>query len=129
METNMAAKTYQDLIAWQRAMNMVEGIYRATRNFPRDEMYGLTSQIRRAAVSIPSNIAEGQGRGVGNDFGRFLRVAQGSLQEMETQLLLALRLQYLSKEDASPLLALTDEGGRLLRGLCHSITRQLATSN
>ncbi len=127
----MAVKSYQDLIAWQRAMDLVEEIYRMTGTFPREELYGLTNQLRRAAVSIPSNIAEGQGRGIGQDFARFLRVAQGSLQEVETQLLIATRLHYISKEGISSLMSLAAEVGRLLRRLCQSITsnQEPTTSN
>jgi four helix bundle protein len=80
----MPAKSYRELIVWQRAMDMVVAIYQLTRSWPKEELYGLTSQIRRAAVSVPSNIAEGQGRGVVNEFCHHLRIAQGSLQEVDT---------------------------------------------
>ena len=118
----MGVKTYRDLIAWQRAMDLVVEVYRLTAHFPREELYGLCGQVRRAAVSIPSNIAEGQGRGVGNEFSHHVRIAQGSLQEMETQLLIAERLSYLSRAKLDPVLALADEVGRLNRGLHKSIT-------
>jgi four helix bundle protein len=88
--------SYQDLVAWQKAMNLVEEIYKTTRNFPKDELYGLTSQLRRAAVSIPSNIAEGQGRLTPGEFRQFLGHARGSLLETETQVLMAGRLNYIS---------------------------------
>ena len=91
----MQVKGYRDLIVWQRAMDLVVDVYRLTSCFPREELYGLTAQVRRAAVSIPSNLAEGQGRGQGNEFLHHVRIAQGSLQEVETQLLIAQRLCYL----------------------------------
>src|SRR5437870_12101920 len=90
----MKVKNYQELIVWQRAIDLVEDVYKASKNFPREEIYGLTSQIRRAAVSIPSNIAEGQGRRTTSDFLRHLSIAYGSLREVETQILIARRLKY-----------------------------------
>jgi four helix bundle protein len=83
--TKMKVKSYTDLIAWQKAIALVTSIYAATRTFPKEEIYGLTSQMRRAAVSIPSNIAEGQGRGSTNEFIHFLGTAKGSLFELQTQ--------------------------------------------
>src|SRR5579864_9055186 len=87
---------YRDLKTWQEAMELVKGVYVATRHFPRDELYGLTSQLRRAAVSIPSNIAEGQARFSSKEFAHFLSQARGSLVEIETQILIAQDLGYLS---------------------------------
>ncbi|HKC66104.1 MAG TPA: four helix bundle protein, partial [Pyrinomonadaceae bacterium] len=87
-------RNYSELIVWQKAMDLVEGIYAATKQFPKEEIYGLTSQIRRAAVSIPSNIAEGQGRKSINEFLHHLSIAYGSLREVETQILIAERLLY-----------------------------------
>ena len=121
----MAVRTYQELVVWQRAMNLVVAVYKLSAQFPKEEMYGLTSQIRRAAVSIPSNIAEGQGRGIGNEFARFLRISQGSMQEVETQALVAERLGYVNMSQVFPLMDLTAETGRLNRGLLSS----LATDN
>ena len=92
----MKVKNYQELVVWQRAMDLVEIVYKASRAFPRDELYALTSQVRRAVVSIPSNIAEGQGRRTTSDFLRHLSIAYGSLREVETQILIAGRLNYLS---------------------------------
>src|SRR5712691_5534753 len=86
---SMKVKNYQELIVWQKAMDLVEDVYKASRDFPREEVYALTSQIRRAAVSIPSNIAEGQGRRTTLDFLRHLSIAYGSLREVETQILIA----------------------------------------
>ena len=92
---------YRDLVAWQKAMDLVERVYLATNTFPREERYGLTSQIRRAVVSVPSNIAEGQGRRTTDDeLIRFLHISLGSLCELETQLELAVRLKFLDKQDA-----------------------------
>ncbi len=85
----MTGKNYRDLIAWQKAMDLIEQVYRATASFPKEEVYGLTSQARRSAVSIPSNIAEGQGRRTTGEFLHQLSVAHGSLRELETQILIA----------------------------------------
>jgi four helix bundle protein len=101
---------------------LVENVYRATRAFPPDELYGLTNQIRRASVSIPSNIAEGQGRGMGKEFAHHLRIANGSRQEVETQLLIAQRLSYLPAEAVERLIAGAEEVGRLLAGLLRSLS-------
>ena len=116
----MPSRNYQDLVAWQRAMDYAETVYAVTRAFPADERYGLTSQLRRAAVSVPSNIAEGQARGSDAELVRFARVAHGSLRESETQLLLACRLHYLDGQSASTVLSLCGEVGRLIQGLIKS---------
>lgn len=117
----MAGKNYQDLIAWQRAMELAELVYQATEHMPPDERFGLTSQMRRAAVSVASNIAEGQGRFTDADFVRFLSIAHGSVREVETQLLLAVRLGQLSQEAISPSIELSAEVGRLIAGLARSL--------
>jgi len=119
----MKVSHYQELIAWQKAMALVEEVYAATRTFPREEIYGLTSQLRRAAVSVPSNIAEGQGRRSTADFLRHLSIAYGSLLELETQVLIAARLNYLSKEKCNVVLKMAAEVGRLLNGLISALTR------
>jgi four helix bundle protein len=112
---------YRDLVVWQKAMMLAEEIYRNTSNFPRDERYGLTSQMRRAAVSIPSNIAEGQGRRSSDDeLVRFLQIALGSLCELQTQLELSKRLGFLTPEQSISLRPATDEVGRLINGLIRS---------
>lgn len=116
-------KSYRDLIAWQRAMDLVTEVYRITASFPREEMYGLSSQLRRAAVSIPSNIAEGQGRRGAAEFRHFLRQACGSLMEVETQILIAERLGYCSSEQANKLLETAAEVGRILNGLIASLNQ------
>ncbi len=102
---------------------LVQKIYESTGAFPKDESYGLTQQIRRAAVSVPSNIAEGYGRGHSNDYVRFLRIARGSLYEVETQLILAHKLSYLDENQLENLLNDTNECCRMLHGLIKSIER------
>jgi four helix bundle protein len=115
------AKHYRELLVWQKSMELAEFCYQVTRSFPREELFGLVSQVRRAAVSVPANIAEGQARGPGKEFAHFLRVARGSLAELETHLLLCRRVGLLSEEHQEAALALADEIGRLLRGLQKSI--------
>jgi four helix bundle protein len=117
----MAIQSYRELIAWQKAMDLVEAVYQATADFPREETYGLTAQIRRAAVSVPSNIAEGQGRRSRGEFKQFLGNAKGSLCELETQVLIAQRLQMLSKERAEALVQRIVEVARILGGLIASL--------
>lgn len=117
----VAVLNYRELIAWQRAMDLVEAVYTATLEFPREEAYGLTAQLRRAGVSIPSNIAEGQGRRSTREFLNFLSIAHGSLRETETQILIAQRLHYLSPTAAESLMCLAGEVGRLINGLSNSL--------
>jgi four helix bundle protein len=119
----MKVRNYQELIVWQKAMDLVEAVYATSKNFPREEIYGLTTQLRRAAVSIPSKIAEGQGRRTTADFLRHLSIAYGSLREVETQTLIAARLQYLSKGKCQDVLVMAGEVGRLLNGLMSSLAR------
>jgi four helix bundle protein len=114
-------ESYRDLIAWQRAMRLVTRIYEATRAFPRDELYGLTNQLRRSAVSVPSNIAEGQARFSRKEFHHFLSLARGSLVEIETQLIIAQNLGYLSPKQSQPVLSEAAELGRVLNGLIAAI--------
>ncbi len=118
------AQTYKDLIAWQKSMELVTEVYRETQRFPKEELYGLTSQLRRAAVSVPSNIAEGQARHSHPEFHRFLRNARGSLAEVETQLLIACNLGYLAPECAGILQERANELGRILNALLGAIERQ-----
>src|SRR5690349_13693066 len=113
----------QDLIAWQRGLDLVVLVYQLSAKWPPTEMYGLTNQARRAAVSIPSNIAEGQGRGSAKEFARFISIARGSLRELETQFLIALRLCFHTRPEHERVQQLIDEIGRLLQGL----SRKLAT--
>src|SRR5262245_3985256 len=116
--------SYRDLVVWQEAVSMVTSVYEATRVFPREETYGLTGQIRRSAVSVPSNIAEGQGRHSPGEFTQFLGHARGSLFELETQLVIAGNLGYLTQEQSSDLNAKTARIARLLNALLSSLKRQ-----
>ena len=110
-------KSYRDLIVWQRAVDLVVAVYQVTGLFPREELYGLTSQMRRAAISIPSNIAEGRGRGTRKDFRNFLRNAFGSGSELETQIEVTRRLNFISLEHYQKTDALLDEVMRMLNAL------------
>ncbi|NLW30565.1 MAG: four helix bundle protein [Fibrobacter sp.] len=114
-------KNYRELIVWQKAMDLVELVYQATRGFPKEELYGLTSQVRRSAVSIPSNIAEGQARKSTAEFLNFLSIANGSRAEMETQILLAQHLNYATSNITQQILTLSEEVNRLLNGLMNSL--------
>ena len=117
----MSGKNYQDLTAWQEAMNLVELIYKLTKDFPREEQYCLITQLRRAAISIPSNIAEGQGRRAEKEFSYFLKIAHGSLREVETQILIAKRLGYLTEDTAQNVAEHSARVGRLITGLINSL--------
>jgi four helix bundle protein len=108
--------SYKDLVVWQQAMELVEMIYLHTGDWPKSEMYGLTSQVRRAAVSVVSNIAEGQGRKSKGEFLQFLGNAKGSLLEVETQILIAGRLKYLNEAASEEVGSKIDRVSRLLNG-------------
>jgi four helix bundle protein len=123
----MARKGYQDLLVWQRALVLSESTYRVTTRLPDHERYGLSSQMRRAAVAIPANIAEGQGRNTCRAFLNHLSIARGSLHELETHVILASKLQYIANEEKQLLLTQTGEVGRLLNGLMNAL-RQRATA-
>jgi four helix bundle protein len=112
---------FEDLLVWQRSMDLVVAVYDMSREFPHDERYGLTSQIRRAAVSIPSNIAEGHERHTTPEYVRFVSIAEGSLAEVRTHLHIAAKLRYCSPESAAPLLHATDEIRRMLNALRRSL--------
>ncbi len=114
-------ETFRDLIAWQKAKVLAKDVYLVTRTFPKEETYGLTSQMRRAVVSIPSNIAEGKGRGTRKDCCHFVMQARGSLYELETQIELASDLGYLLPDRAKQLVGQCDEMGRILNGLIRSL--------
>ena len=127
-QSNLAAEvgrakiiSYRDLVVWARAMDIVEVCYRLTKQIPQSEIYGLTSQIRRAAVSIPTNIAEGHGRKNIGEYIQHLSIANGSLKELETHLIIAGRLHYVKENEI--LLALEDcsEIGRMLSGLIQKL--------
>jgi four helix bundle protein len=113
------SESYRDLIAWQKAKALALEIYRCTRKFPRDEIYGLSSQMRRAAVSVPSNIAEGKGRHSHKELVQFLYRARGSLLELETQLSIAHDLEYVDTTNFQRLEGLCGEVGRILNGLVY----------
>jgi len=116
---------YKDLIAWQKAMDLASALYDVTETFPKRETYSLTDQMRRAAVSVPSNIAEGQAHHSDREFRRFLRRSRGSLVELETQVLIARRRNYLSELQAAELLKRADEVSRILSGLISSLTERI----
>lgn len=120
-QKSMSQKRYQELIVWQKTMELSKAIYIATKSLPDEERFGLTSQLRRASVSIPSNIAEGQGRLTAGEFKQFLGTARGSVFEVETQIQLASDLEYFSTGEASQLFELTSEVSRLLNGLIRSL--------
>jgi four helix bundle protein len=123
------AHRYRDLIAWQKAITLVSDVYRLTQKFPREEVYALTSQMRRAAISIPSNIAEGQGRRTKGEFTQFLGHAFGSLLELETQTTIACNLGYIEAERADDFLTQTEELGRIINGLITSLAPPSNTRN
>ena len=112
---------YTELKVWQKSMALAESIYGLTARFPREETYGLTAQMRRAAVSIPSNIAEGYGREQKGYVAQFLRIALGSTRELETQLMLAVRLRLATEEQSRDVRSLCDEIGKMLRSLLRSV--------
>jgi four helix bundle protein len=114
-------RSHQDLLVWQRGIDLVVAIYRVSAQWPKSEEYGLTSQVRRAAVSIPANTAEGHGRGSPREFARFLTIARGSLREVDTYLVIATRLQILDQIDFQSLQSLANEIARLLHGLLRSL--------
>lgn len=110
-------RSYRDLIVWQRAMDAAAATYELTREYPRDELFGLTSQSRRAAASVAANIAEGYGRASKQAYINFLRIAQGSLKELETHLLLAERVRVTPAGSIQPILEQAEEVGRMLNAL------------
>ena len=118
----MRSNTFRDLNVWQRSRRLVSAIYLATKAFPKEEMYGLTNQLRRAAVSVPSNIAEGHRRGTPKEFKQFLIIARGSLAEIETQLTLSQDIEYLDEPTTTNLIKEVDEIGKMLNGLIKSIS-------
>jgi four helix bundle protein len=105
------------LVVWQKSHELVLNIYEISKGFPKDEQFGLTSQIRRASVSVPSNIVEGKARGSNKEYKRFLLIARGSLEELKYQLLLAKDLHYINENTYESILKLTDEVGKMLNGL------------
>ena len=117
----MSLKSYRDLEVWQKAMDLVVECYQITKKFPKSEIYGLTSQLQRAAVSIPANIAEGRERQYTREFVQYLSIAYGSLAELETHLQIAHRLNYIDIGNLDQLLEKTAEIGRMINGLRRSL--------
>jgi four helix bundle protein len=115
---------YQELRVWQVGMDIADASYRLTKPFPREELFAMTSQIRRAASSIPANIAEGYGRNNPGDYHRFLCIAMGSLKELETHPLLAVRVELTTAEAVAPILASCDEEGRMLQSLMRQVANR-----
>lgn len=113
----MSLDSYKELIVWQKSMDLVEHVYRLARTFPKDELYGLRSQMQRAAVSIPANIAEGYGRTHRGDYVHHLSIANGSLKELETLITIAGRLNYLSEGEVTKTASFLAEAGKLLHCL------------
>ena len=122
-------KSYEDLQVWQKAMDLAVFVYEITRNFPSDEKYGLTSQIRRAAYSISSNIAEGCSRDGLNEFQHFLSISQGSLAELKTQIIIAQRIELLANEQFTLVIEQINIVGRMLNALRNSLRKNSSTSN
>lgn len=114
-------KSYRDLLVWQKAIELTVLVYRLSEGFPEREIYGLTSQVRRAAVSVPSNIAEGYGRGSRREYLQFLSIAQGSLKELETQTILAVRFFYVTSSQAERVLSESDRLGKMLGSLIRAL--------
>ncbi|RIK82646.1 MAG: four helix bundle protein [Planctomycetota bacterium] len=117
--------SYKELIVWQKAMALAEATYRWASSLPKHELYGLTSQLQRSAVSVPANIAEGHGRGSTKEYLRFLSVARGSLSELETEFLLATRIGYGDTSAATTIAKQIEEVSRLLRGLQKALRQKL----
>jgi four helix bundle protein len=116
---------YQELRVWQLGVEISLSVYRLTSSFPKDELYGLTSQLRRASVSVPSNIAEGHTRGTTKDLIRYINIAKGSLAELETQLIISRNLEFGDRSRIEELLKLTDEESRMLSGYRKSLRSRL----
>lgn len=118
-------KTFRDLLIWQKAMALVTNCYSTSSNFPNDELFGLTSQIRRCSISIPSNIAEGFGRGTNKDYHRFLTISLGSLFEFQTQIEIAFNLKYIPESDFNKLYEDSRELERMLSSLMNKVKSTL----
>jgi four helix bundle protein len=118
---NSSVRSYRDLIVWRKGIELAKDIYGVTKNFPSTEVYGLTNQLRRAAVSIPSNIAEGQSRQSSKEFSHFLHISLGSLSEVDTQIVIAQELDYLSANQAELLFSAIFELRKMIYGLIHQL--------
>jgi four helix bundle protein len=122
----MAVRSYRELVAWQKAMDLVESVYKTTSHFPKEELYALSLQLKRASVSVASNIAEGQGRKGTKEFLHHLSIAYGSLVETETQLMIGHRLHFMTESQLNSLLQQTEEVCRLINGLSNALRERLA---
>ena len=122
-----AIRTYRDLVAWQKGVDLTDLVYRITRTFPADERFGLVSQMRRACVSIPANIAEGYGRAAKQEYIRFVQIARGSLFELQTHVEVARRQGWLGDSDLTKFQAHAEELDRIVSGLLRSLKRTEAT--
>lgn len=129
MADRTQVRTYRDLTAWQKAFDLCADVYHATKRFPRSEVYGLAGQMQRAAVSIPSNIAEGFGRRTTPDFLRSLYIAYGSICELQTQALLAVKLCFLTENESGPVLQKIGDAERLTKALIRALERKLSSDS
>lgn len=125
----LKTSTYKDLIVWQKSIALVTNVYSLTKKFPIDERYGLVSQLNRAVISIPSNIAEGWGRELSKNYLQFLRVARGSLMEVETMVLISKNLNFVSEKDYNETQNKIEEVGKILQGLIKSINQKIKKLN
>jgi four helix bundle protein len=123
-EAQRSIKTYRDLQIWQKSMTLVTEVYKISKGFPKDEAYGLTSQIRRCSISIPINIAEGYGRNSTNEYIHFLRIATGSLYELQTQIEICMNLDYLNRGEFDKLYELSREIERMISSLAGKLSSQ-----
>ena len=123
----MRADSYKDFIVWQKAIDLSVEVYKLVKLLPKTETYALSDQMRRAVISIPSNIAEGQGRNSARDFVKFLGIARGSQKELETQLYICTKLEYFKEEDASVAFNLCEEVGKMLNSLINKIRSRLTS--
>lgn len=129
INNQISAKGYRDLIVWQRGINLVKNIYPLTQRFPSEEKYGLISQMRRSAVSIPSNIAEGQAPQSTKEFIQFISIAEGSLAELDTQLTVSIELNYCRNNEVQEIFELIDELKRMLNSLRRQLTIKVGKSD
>jgi four helix bundle protein len=120
-EKRQKSRSYRDLDVWKLSIELVKEVYQITQKFPASEIYGLTNQVRRAAVSIPSNIAEGQGRNSAKEFRQFLAIALGSMAELETQLIIAGEISYLTANDLDPLMFRIDTIRKMTKSLAKNL--------
>jgi four helix bundle protein len=121
---NQSTQSYKDLVVWQKGIELAKHIYALTWRFPNEERFGLTSQMRRAAISIPSNVAEGQARRTTPEFIQFVSHAEGSAAELDTQIILAVELNFCRKTDVLPIYELNDEVRRMLNALCRKLAER-----